>query len=265
MGEMNPEKEIVNWWLNKKGFFTINSIKVAKNKEIDILAIKLKDGKAEKIVHFETYCSISSVDNLSPKQYLEKFENKLVVNKVKSIIKKHIHADKGYEKALVLGATAKLEDFKKLKGINIRLFDDILTDVFLNLNKQNYRNEIIRTLQLVKFLGVSNPKELARIIEDKGKNKTMKMNTREDFLSYILKQEEVKRVLSKERFEKDLTEILKHSSLTRPEKFAKALIDTIMTTRTRNRFVKAMLEHKGIATIAKKEKKEKPLQFFFKK
>lgn len=262
---MNPEKEIVNWWLNKRGFFTINSIKVAKNKEIDILALKLKNGKLEKILHVETYCSISSVDNLSPKQYLEKFEDKLVVNKVKDCIKKYINVDKGHEKSLVLGATAKLEDFKKLKGIKIYLFEDILTDVLVSLNKQNYRNEIIRTLQLVKFLALSNPKKLAKVIEDESKNKTMKLNTREEFLSYLLKQDEVKRVLSKESFEKDLTEILKHSSLTRPEKLANALIDSIMTTRTRNRFIKALLEHKDVKKIVKKRKKEKPLQYFFKK
>ena len=41
---MNPDREIVNWWLNKRGFFTINNIKASKNREIDILAVKTKDG-----------------------------------------------------------------------------------------------------------------------------------------------------------------------------------------------------------------------------
>jgi len=263
---MNPEKEIVNWWLNKRGFFTINSVRVAKNKEIDILGLKIKDGKLEKVVHVETYCSISSVDNLSPKQYLEKFNNNLIVSKVKECIKKYINAERDYEKILVLGVTSRLEDFRKLKGIKIYLFEDLLTDVLIDIDKQNYRNEIIRSLQLIKFLALSNPKKLASIVEDESKNKTMKLNTREEFLSYLLKQEEVKRVLSKQSFEKDLTEILKHSSLTRPEKLANALIDTIMTTRTRNRFIKALLEHKDVKKIAKtKRKKERPLSYFFKR
>ncbi len=263
---MNPEKEVVNWWLNKKGYFTVNSIKVAKNKEIDILAIKLTNGKLEKIVHVETACSISSVDNLSPKEYLLKFEDKLVLDKIKAIINEYVNKGAKYEKALVLGITSKLDEFKKL-GVKIFLFKDILSDVLISLNKQNYRNEIIRTLQLVKYIALANPEKLAMLIADEGKNKTLKLNTREELLDYLLNQKEVIRVLSKESFEKHLGELLKHSSITRPEKLAHVLIDSIMTTRTRNRFIKALLEHKDIKKIVKKpiRKKEKPLQYFFRK
>jgi len=262
---MNPEKEVVNWWLNKQGYFTVNSIKVAKNKEINILAIKLANGKLEKIVHVETACSISSVDNLSPTEHLSKFNDPLVLNKIKNIINKYVNKGAKHEKALVLGITSKLDEFKKLQGIRIYLFKDILSDVLITLNKQNYRNEIIRTLQLVKYITLANPEKLAELIGDEEKNKTLKLNTREELLDYLLNQKEVIRVLSKKRFEKHLGEILKHSSLTRPEKLAHVLIDSIMSTRTRNRFIKALLEHKDIKPIVKKSKRQKPLHYFFRK
>ena len=42
---MNPEREIVNLWLNKKGFFTISSLPLPNNKIIDILAVKISNAK----------------------------------------------------------------------------------------------------------------------------------------------------------------------------------------------------------------------------
>ncbi len=37
---MSAEKEIVNFWYNKKGLFTLNNIKTSSNRDCGILALK---------------------------------------------------------------------------------------------------------------------------------------------------------------------------------------------------------------------------------
>ena len=73
---MHPEKEIVNLWLNRKGFFTISNIKAANNREVDLLAI---NQKKKEILHVEIVSSITSIDTLSEKEIIERFENKSVL------------------------------------------------------------------------------------------------------------------------------------------------------------------------------------------
>ena len=88
---MNPEKEIVNLWLNKKGFFTINDINAGKNKVIDIIAIKLANGKLERVEHVEVNCSISStIVDKDINEYIRKFEDKTVIKKVKQVVKEFV-------------------------------------------------------------------------------------------------------------------------------------------------------------------------------
>ena len=75
---MNTEKEIVNYWLHKNGFFTINSIKAGHNKEIDVLAAKIKNGSLEKFQQIELSTSLSkssniTLDNLSVSESVDKF------------------------------------------------------------------------------------------------------------------------------------------------------------------------------------------------
>ena len=113
---MNPEREIVNWWLNKRGFFTINNIKASKNREIDILAVKIKDGQVERVQHIEMACSITSIDNFRPSEYLRRFDDKSVLNKLQYTMKNFIGDEYKYEKILIIGQTSRLEDFKKTNG-----------------------------------------------------------------------------------------------------------------------------------------------------
>ena len=56
---MAAEKQIVKYWLNKKGFYTIDNVK-AGNRSIDFIAISFKEGKINQLNHIEVSCSISS-------------------------------------------------------------------------------------------------------------------------------------------------------------------------------------------------------------
>ena len=262
---MNPEKEIVNLWLNKKGFFTINDINAGKNKVIDLIAIKLTNGKLDRVEHIEVNCSISStIVDKDINEYIKKFEDKTVIKKVKQVIKDFVGTDFSYEKTLVLTSHKNIN----LKGINVLKFDDILYDVIDNIDKQNYRNTTVRIIQLIKYLLISNPDNLAELLKKETGNKVLNQGTREIFLRKLLKQDDVKRILEKESNEKIIVDIVKESSLKRPERLAKALEQDILTNRTRKRFLKSLLNQEKIAKASKtmlKPKKQRSLQYFFKK
>ena len=264
---MNPEREIINWWLNKRGFFTICNIDVSNNKEIDILAIKSEKGRVERILHIETACSISSVDNQPPNSYVDRFEDRKIVKKINELMVKHVGVEGPYEKVLILGNTSKLKSFRELQNIEIWLFSDLLFDVFDNLGKQNHRNEVIRTMQLIKYILIADPFKLASLLERQDANKILKLNTREEFMKRLFSQKETKRILEKEENESFIVSMLKNSSLNKPEKFAKILESEVLGKRSRKKFIEALLKQDGVKKEIKATLKgnEKPLSFFFKK
>lgn len=57
-------EEIVEEWLNRKGYFTIRGIKIGVN-ELDILAIKPISGQKTECRHIEVQCSMRPVSNIS--------------------------------------------------------------------------------------------------------------------------------------------------------------------------------------------------------
>ena len=59
-------EEIVEEWLNRKGYFTIRGVKLG-NDEIDILAIKLV-GKEVECRHIEIQASMRPVSYISKRQ-----------------------------------------------------------------------------------------------------------------------------------------------------------------------------------------------------
>jgi len=265
---MNSEREIITWWLNKSGFFTINSIKVGKNREIDFIAIKVNDGTVEKVLHVESACSVGSMDSVKAAKYTERFNDKNVVKKVKEIVHSHIGKDIPYEKLLVIGVTTKLGDFKKLEGVDVVEFRNIIFDVFETLDRQNYFNNTIRTLQLVKFILLAGPKRLAQLLQTSDKHKSMKKTSRISFLLDMIGSEESMRVLQKEGAEDIIVQLLKNSTLNRPEKLAKVLGEEIISPRARKRFVETLLaqepmkKHKPM--LKPKPGPEKSLKMFFK-
>ena len=58
---MSAEKEIVNYWYNKKGLFTINNIKTSSNRDAGILALKFDKNIVNEVFHIEVSCSITNI------------------------------------------------------------------------------------------------------------------------------------------------------------------------------------------------------------
>ena len=269
-GKMNPEKEIVNYWLHKNGFFTINSIKAGHNKEIGILAAKIKNGNLEKFQQIELSTSLSkssniTLNNLSIEESVDKFikkrfDDELIIKKIKEKMKEFGQKE-DYERIIVLGAMAAINrkktiDLLEKKGMNVIRFESILFDVVDELDKQNY-NLTIRSLQLMKFMLLCKPKKLAALIE----KSLLNQSTKEKFLKHLLKQEEVKRILNKEENKDMIKEVLKKTSI-KPEDLAKLIAEDILTNRTRKRFLQSFLEIKEPELIEFKKKEKELSQFF---
>ncbi|MCP3686456.1 MAG: hypothetical protein GY861_27780 [bacterium] len=256
---MNPEKEIVNLWLNRKGFFTIKDINAGK-RVIDIIAIKqVKDGP--EVQHVEVNCTISQKVHTSKEkeELLKKFNDEAVKKTVKKSIKEYLGTEAAYHKVLVSSSDVILEN------VHVTNFSEVLSFVVKNLDKQNYGNPTTRTMQLVKYQLMSDPERIAALMGQDKKHKSLTYMGREEFLSKMLKQDVAKKIFRKSANEKILIELLKESTLKQPERLAKALND-VLTKRTSNKFFNVLLKQKGMKEAVKEEivKDQKSLASFLK-
>ncbi len=272
---LTAEKEIVNYWLNKRGFFTIGNIKVARNKDLGIMALKFDKEKLKELLHIEVSCSISSsiTETTDLKKTIDKiaqikFLNPSVSKAVDSYVKQFQNIRKT-KRILVLGALPKsrkneIIDTFKSKNITVVEFEEIVCEVIKELDTQYYKNDVIRTLQLVKHLLLTNPKKLADLLSEQGN--ILNVNTRGIFLTELLNQELIKKEFTKAD-ENQIISILKYSSLKNPERLAQLLENELLNRRTRKPFLNSLLEQEKMRKLYKetkpKEKVEKPLMDFF--
>jgi len=157
---MNPEKRIVTQWLNTHGFFTVSDINAGRNRVIDSIAIRRSD-KGDIVWHVEVAASISQAT--PTKQQVEELEKRFhepVVEKtMQRKVRELLGKDLPYQNVLVTTARGV-----RLKEIEIVKFDEVLVDTVKKLDRQNYGDPVTRSLQLVKFLMLSNPKTLAKML-----------------------------------------------------------------------------------------------------
>ena len=254
---MHSEKEIVKLWLNRKGFFTISNIKVGGNREIALLAIKHEKNLIKEIWHIEIVSSIINSDNF---QIDDKFNNKNVIKAIKENIKKFISQNNNfnYKKVLVIGKTSNIEKYSK--NYKVIKINEILFDLFKEIDTHNYNNNSIRTIQLIKYLLLSDPEYLAKLLDKE--NKILNLNTREIFLKHLHEQNETKRILSKKSFEPELVKIIKNSSLNKPEKLAKVLNEKILNNKNRKKFIETLIEQKIMKKEIEESMKHKTLDLF---
>lgn len=255
---MNPEKAIVNLWLNKRGFFTINDLN-AGNRVVDIIAIK--QGDSPKIQHIETSCSISGgmATGKEKQDLLRKFNDANVVKIVRKTIKSFTGGEEDYERVLV--STSDVD----LPGITVMSFDNMLLDVVKDLDRQYYKNSVVRTMQLMKYLLIAKPSSMAGLLGKEDDYKPLTHVGRATFIRNMLLQDVSKKIFKRKDSEQMLIEILKESSLKQPERLAKAL-DEIFSKRSSTMFINLLLKQKNVQTAIKEEvKKDQSLERFFAK
>ena len=149
---MNATEEIVRFYLNTHGYFTMDSIRLPKNREIDILAINLEGKK----LHVEVQVSVrfanytDSAEKIARDFWEHKFEA------VKDEVINRLGPD--YERLLIIGeVTYKNKDIsvefmdecEKL-GIQVNLFKHTLQIVSESLGTHTYLNPVIKAVQLMK-------------------------------------------------------------------------------------------------------------------
>ena len=105
---MSAEKEVVNFWLNRKGYFTVNNLK-SRNKDVGILALKFDKGSLTNIMHVEVSCSItgSTEQNYAMDKLIdEKFDDRSLINTIKGYTK-GMSKDIELENVVVLNSLPK--------------------------------------------------------------------------------------------------------------------------------------------------------------
>ena len=105
---MSAEKEIVNFWLNRKGYFTLSNIK-SRNKDIGILALKFDNGNLKGAMHVEVCCSITGIaeqGHVFEKIIFERFNDKNITDAINKYIN-NIGKETKIEKAVVLNSVPK--------------------------------------------------------------------------------------------------------------------------------------------------------------
>jgi len=261
---MSAEKEVVNFWLNRKGYFTVNNLK-SGNKDIGILALKFDKGSLTKVMHVEVNCSITG---FTEQNYVmdalidEKFDDKNLIDTIKGYTQK-ISKDVEIENVAVLNSLPKDKDEIAMKlekdGIMMMEFEDIISDVMKELKTEYFKNDIIRTMQITKFLLMSNPKKFVDVLYS-----TLSPAKMKEFLAELLNKDDVIKEFKKTNEER-LALILRESMI-KPERLAQMLENDVLNSRTRKPFIASLMEQKKIGKVYKKEaegRKEMPLKKFF--
>lgn len=148
---MNPAEEIVKYWLQSKGYFLQSSIRLPKNKEIDILVMHPETSER---LHVEVSVSVRMANYKENAQELAKgfYENKFLAiqDKVASRL------GDSYKKQLVVGRVSFknknireefVKECEKL-GVEVLKFEDILGEVSGQLSTHSHLNPVIKTVQL---------------------------------------------------------------------------------------------------------------------
>jgi hypothetical protein len=153
---MEPAEAIVNAWLQMKGYFTMNNIRVANGRpgakpEIDILAVKLNSsGKGiEDRMHVEVTVSVNQFGTWGERGTEELLQNKFMNKDRVACIKNFFGAD--YKKLLVLGDVSydEVSEFVKAKGIECYKFSQVIYELKESMAGKSYGDDTRRLLGLV--------------------------------------------------------------------------------------------------------------------
>jgi hypothetical protein len=278
--KISAEKDIIEYWLNQKGFSTVKNIQVS-NRDIGILALKPENG-VNGFYHIEVSCSLTSgLSEKDVKKGISKFISKtfnevLIIKGVNKIIKNISGEKMEYKKILVVSnlPVSKEEEILnefQSKEINIFKFEDIMADVILELDTQYYNDSVLRTLQLTKFLLLSQPEKLAMLLDKKGKYSILNQKSKQRFIDSFLSQDDK---LFKNIETEKIAGLIKHSKMRDPEQLAEVIVRELLGSKTKKKFLEAVIKQEKMQSIFKKpvkvyevkekfEKKQKPLMSFF--
>lgn len=252
---MSPEREILNLWLSQNGYFTISRINAGKNRVIDTIALKSASPPSTNILHIEVACSVSSTLLTAPEkqELLKRFTHPNVERAVKRAIAQHLREEYPFENVLVTNY-----ENARLEGVRVIPFGEVLTEVLNSMDRQNYRNSVIRTVQLIKYLLLSSPRRLSAVLAHDGRNKALTHPAREALVKELLPHSPG--LFRKPANERMVAEILAASTLKNPERLGRMLVER-MSTKSANRLLAHLLNQKGRRPL-RREKRQGSLERF---
>ncbi len=250
---MEPEKDIVEWYFKRKGYFTVSSIKAANNKEVELIALKVSNGVAKEVIHVETVCSVSQPATIGIEESLRLFRDSDIIDAINAFIKGKFNKKQPIGRLLVIGAAFDAD--KAIDGVRILPFSRILADVIEGLDKQNYQNYAVRQLQVIKYIVLSREKESALLLSRtlKGKSK------RERFLRAFLDATKADVF----RGNNELLETALSSAGRKPEELAD-ILGRAMTQRRLSSLARTLVLKMAAAKPVKKVEGERTLKDFVK-
>lgn len=260
---MSAEKEIVNFWLNKSGYFTMSNLKSGKNQDIGILAVK--NTGVKEALHVEISVSLTgALTELN--EILEKFNNHAVNDAISGVLKDSFPEITETKKVLIIGSLPKSKKLTikyTLKKNNIEIFelDSILYNVLKDIDTQYHKNNTLRTLQLVKHVLMANPEHLSQLLDVDAN--ILNQQTRKEFARALVNKEHIIRNFPDADNTK-VMDLLKYYIVKDPLKLAEILENDILNNKTRKPFMKALLEQKKFKKIKEEQpKKEAVLSNYF--
>ncbi len=248
---MSAEKEIVNFWYNQQGYFTLNNLK-SKNRDVGIVALKFSGEKVLDACYVDVSCSISgnvsetaNISSMVSEMVVEKFEK----SSIRSVLDGRHHevpiSSDNIRKCIVLGSIPKsrkqdiISAFRE-REVYVIEFEDVLSSVMKQLDTQYYRNDVIRTMQLMKYLLLSEPRKLAEMMGSGLLNSALK----EELMVHLMDDSSMVKGFRKMGEEK-MGEIIFNSKLKNPEKLANVLHKNVLNSKTKGMFVDTLMKQKG--------------------
>lgn len=149
---MEPAEAIVNAWLQMKGYFTMNNVKVGSSrKEIDILALKMhpSGGSIENKMHVEMTVAVNRWGKWKEEEVEKYLQDKFVNEDTVECIKEYLGAD--YKKLLVMDdeSCEEVGELAKVKGIECFKFSQVLSEIKQDIQNKSYGDDTRRFLGLV--------------------------------------------------------------------------------------------------------------------
>lgn len=163
--------DIVGEWLCLKGYFIIKGLKAGQN-EIDVLAIKPRDGKIVEAAHYEVSISTTPIGYLGERSAKQQSDTEVRRSIARFVAKKYKNLNvvgiierlvgKGYSRYFVTGNRKHEMEIIALKehGINVIEITQILNEV-----RDLKRRRKARKGQTPEFLETSNAQRYYQLLE----------------------------------------------------------------------------------------------------
>jgi len=156
---MNAAEVIVKYWYQNKGYFAMESVRLPKNKELDLVLVKLSDNGEQIVdrIHVEIQVANRFANyGTQPDEMAKEYHQKKYIS-VKSAVEELLGTNYRMVEIrgkMALGSKDIRDEYIKLRkdmGVEVIPFETILKDVQDEMMTNIQSDPVIQAIQLVKF------------------------------------------------------------------------------------------------------------------